>query len=285
MKFSKLFAIATAVALVYASASIALAQGSHLQKRSITKTDKFEFGAGGTVAIVGAPKGSITVSGGLTNEIEVTAVINLEAGSEADLARLALVTGFITDESVTRTGVISIGTHDKSALKKLDKKFPKHLMGLPFSIDYVITVPRYCDLEIDGGKGDVSISGVEGAIRVNLIETNGKIDVIGGSLSATVGIGSLDVSMGVRGWRGRTANIQIATGKLTVRLPANTSAEIDAVILRTGSIENSLADLKPRDRKALFTEKSVLAKAGVGGPSLKFTVGDGILKLERLQVS
>ena len=285
MKFSKLFAVATAVALVYAGASIALAQGSQLQKRSITKTDKFEFGAGGTVAIVGAPKGSITVSGGLTNEIEITAVINLEAGSEADLARLALVTGFITDESVTRTGVISIGTHDKSALKKLDKKFPKHLMGLPFSIDYVITVPRYCDLEIDGGKGDVSISGVEGAIRVNLIETNGKIDVIGGSLSATVGIGSLDVSMGVRGWRGRTANIQIATGSLTVRLPANTSAEIDAVILRTGSIENSLADLKPRDRKALFTEKSVLAKAGVGGPSLKFTVGDGILKLERLQVS
>ena len=282
MKINKLFGLALSVVLICAGCSIALSQGAQLQKRSITKTDKFAFGAGGTVAITGAPNGSIRVAGGATNEIEIAAVINLEAASEADLARLALVTGFITDETTARTGIISIGTHDKSALKKLDKKFPKHLIGLPFSIDYVITVPRYCDLEIDGGKGDLSISGVEGSISVKLLETNGKIDVVGGSISATVGAGKLDVAIGVRGWRARTADIQLVTGDLTVRLPANASAEIDAVILRTGSIDNLLIGLKPRDRKVVFTDKSILAKAGVGGPSLKFTVGDGTLKLRRL---
>ncbi len=258
------------------------AQTVGVAKRVVTKTDKFDFGAGGTVAIVGAPNGSIRVSGGATNEIEITAVIGLEAANEADLAKIAQVTGFITDESASRTGIITIGTHDKAAMKKIGKKFPKNLIGLPFSIDYVITVPRYCDLEIDGGKGDLWISGVEGAITVNLLETNGRIEIIGGSTSVTVGVGKLDVAMGVRGWRGRPANIQIATGELTVRLPVNTSAEIDAVILRKGAIENSLTDLKPRDRKAVFTDKSILAKVGVGGPSLKFTVGDGTLRLARL---
>lgn len=282
MKVNILFSLAAAVVLMSAGGWETLAQVSQPQKRSITKTDKFDFGAGGTVAIVGAPNGSIRVTGGSKNEIEITAVIGLEAATEGDLATLAQVTGFITDESVSRTGIITIGTHDKAAMKKLGKKFPKNLIGLPFAVDYVITVPRYCDLEIDGGKGDLSISGVEGSILVNVLETNGKIDVIGGSLSATVGSGKLDVALGVGGWRGRTANIQVATGDLTVRLPANASAEIDAVILRTGGIENSLTNLKPRDRKAVFTEKSILAKAGAGGPSLKFTVGDGTLRLARL---
>ena len=49
------------------------------------------------------------------------------------------------------------------------------------------------------------------------------------------------------GWN---ANIQLAKGDLTVRLPSNMSAEIDAIILQSGAIENMLPDLKPRDRKA-----------------------------------
>ena len=39
-------------------------------------------------------------------------------------------------------------------------------------------------------------------------------------------------------------------------------------------------DLKPRDRKVPFTDKVDLAKAGVGGAPLKFTVGDGTLKMD-----
>ena len=251
-------------------------------KRTITKTDRFDFGAGGTVAITGAPNGSIRVASSAKNEIEITAVIVLQAGSEADLDQLAAVTGFVTDETLGRTGIISVGTNNKLGDKKLWKKFPKNLMGLPFRIDYVISVPRYCDLEIDGGKGDLSVAGVEGSMRINFLETNAKIEVIGGNTTATIGSGTVDVAFGVHGWRGRSANIQVAKGNLNVRLPSNMSAEIDAVILRTGSIENTLPDLKPRDRKVIFTDKSIIAKAGVGGVPLKFTVGDGTLRMERL---
>jgi hypothetical protein len=53
-------------------------------------------------------------------------------------------------------------------------------------------------------------------------------------------------------------------------------------VLRTGTIENSLPDLKQRDRKVAFTDKSIIAKAGSGGTEVKFTVGDGTLRLERL---
>ena len=271
--------------LAFCLASLSLsvfAQIPQMVKRTITKTDRFDFGAGGTVAITGAPNGSIRVVGGSKNEIEITAEIGLQAANEADLDRLAAVTGFLTTETVGRTGIISFGTYNKLGDKKLWKKFPKNILGLPLRIDYVVSVPRFSDLEIDGGKGELSVAGVEGSMRINFLETNAKLEVITGSTTATITSGTVDVALGVKGWRGRSATIQLAKGDLTVRLPSNMSAEIDAVILRTGAIENMLPDLKPRDRKVGFTEKAIIAKAGVGGAPLKFTVGDGTLKMERL---
>jgi hypothetical protein len=119
-------------------------------------------------------------------------------------------------------------------------------------------------------------------MRINFIESNAKIEIGGGNATVTIGRGNVEAAFGVRGWRGQSANIAVASGALDVRLPSNLSAEIDATILKTGAIENMIADLKPRDRKVLFTEKSIVAKAGVGGATLKFTVGDGTLRLEPL---
>lgn len=279
MKKLNLFLFALLVAGCVATA---LGQGPTLLKRTVTKTDKFDFGAGGSIAITGAPNGSIKVIGSATNEIEITATVELQAPTEADLATMEAVTSFITDESAIRTGIISVGSHNKFGNKDIWKKFPKKLRTMPYRIDYVISVPRFSDLEIDGGKGDLTVSGVEGGMRINFFESNAKVEVIGGNTTITVENGNVDVAIGTRGWRARTASIQVGKGDLSVLLPSTVSAEIDAVVLRTGAIENSVPDLKRRDRKVEFTDKSIMAKVGVGGPSLKFTVGDGKLKMGRL---
>lgn len=281
MELNKLNGLAAAIMLMMAVTALANAQIPPLLIRTVTKTDKFDFGAGGTVAIAGAPNGSIRVVGTGKNEIEITAKIELQAESEADLATLAAVTTFITDESNVRTGIISVGIHNKFGNKAAWKKFPKKLKTSAYRIDYVISVPHYCDLEIDGGKGELSITNVEGSMRVNFLETNATIEVAGGNAVVTVENGTVDVYFGGRTWRARSANLQVGKGNLNVRLPSIFSADIDAIILRTGSIENTLPDLKPRDRKVPFSDKAIMAKAGVGGVPLKFAVGDGILKLER----
>ncbi len=264
--------------IVVAFSIAALAQTG----RTTTKTDKFDFSSGATVTLTGAPNGSVKIVGWPKNEIEVIATIGIDATNDADFAKLAAITGFVTDESAIRVAIGSIGPNNRFGLKKLPKDFPKNLLATPFRIDYEIRVPRYTDLEIDGGKGDLSITGVEGSMRVNFIETKGYVEVVGGATNFTVGSGTLDMAFGVRGWRGRSATINVGKGELNVHLPSNMSAEIDATILKTGSIANALSDLKPRDRKVAFTDRSILAKAGVGGSPLKFTVGDGTMKLERL---
>lgn len=281
MKINKRAGLVCAVAIALATATIAFTQTPALLKRTITKTDKFDFGAGGTVAIAGTPNGSIRVVGTAKNEIEITAQIEIEAATEADLATLAAVTTFITDESPIRTGIISVGIYNKFGSKPVWKKFPKKLLNSPYRIDYVISVPHYSDLEIDGGKGDLSISGVEGSMQVNFLESNATVEIVGGDTVVTVEKGTVDLYLGGRTWRARSANVQVGVGNLNVRLPSTVSADIDAIVLRIGTIENTVTDLKPRDRKVPFTDKLILAKSGVGGVSLKFTVGDGTLRLER----
>ncbi len=251
-------------------------------KRTTTRTDKLSFGAGGTVAVIGAPNGSISIEGWQRNEVEIMATIELQAANETDLARLAEVTGFTTDESPARVSLITTGTHNKAAMKKVQKKFPKELMGLPFRVDYVIHVPKYCDIEIDGGKGDLSVTGIDGSMRINFLETSAKIELIGGGTTAVIGNGTVDIMIGVHTWRGRSVDVQLASGNMRVRLPSNLSADIDAVVLRNGNVENLFADLKPRERKVTFTDRSIIARAGAGGIPMKFAVGEGSLKLERL---
>lgn len=271
----KLNLLIVAILLLTFSASAQL-------KRSTIKSDKLDFGAGGTVTIQGAPKGSITVEGWAKREIEITAEIIVEAANDADLERLAKVVGFQLDESTGRVGIISLGTSDKKYIKTIDKKFPKHLMGNAYRIDYVLKVPRYTDVQIDGGVGDLRVSNVEGSLKINYLETNAKLDLVGGGVTAVFGKGDVDISIPTRSWRGRFADVQLAMGTMSLNLPSGLNAEFDANILKTGKIENAFEGFKPRVRKQEFTEKSIVAKSGTGGIPLKFSVGDGTMKINTI---
>ena len=258
-------------------------QTKTLLKRTTYKTENIDFGAGGTVSVMGAPNGSISVEGWSKNQVEISADIEVQAETEVDLALLAQINTFVLDENFGHITIQSVGTYDKKYLKSVAKKFPKNLLAMPFRIDYRIKVPSYCDLEINGGHGDLTLSKVEGTMRINVLETNAKLNLIGGTIIATFGSGTVDVSILTRTWRGRSSDIQLANGIMNVWLPPNLSAEIDGKVLRNGQIENSYNTLKPRERTK-FTAKLIAAKAGNGGANLSFTVGDGTLKLSEINI-
>ena len=227
------------------------AQEKQLSKRTTFKSEKIEFGAGGTVTIIGAPEGSIKIEGWNKNELEISAEIEVQAETEADLAELSKINGFAIDDTFGHIRIITVGTNDKEYMKRVAKKFPKKLLNMPFKINYTIKVPTFCDLEIDAGKGDLNLSNVEGTMQIKARESNATLDLIGGTISAVFGIGNVDVKIGSRSWRGRQAVFQLASGNLNVQFPQNLNAQVDASVLRNGQIENSLTSLKPRDKSKL----------------------------------
>ncbi|HEY2964202.1 MAG TPA: hypothetical protein VGJ37_17400 [Pyrinomonadaceae bacterium] len=258
----------------------AVAPAAQLLTRTTRRRESARLNYGGTVTLMGAPRGAVTVEGWQRNEVEVTADIELQAETEGDLDQLAKINNFVFDEDLNHVSILTIGTHDREFMKKTARNFPKKLLNLPWKIDYRIRVPANTDLEINAGHGPVKLSGVEGALRISATESETALTLTGGTVSATITAGNVLFAIPVRSWRGDGADIRIAAGILNVELPPGFSGDIDADVLRGGKIVNTYDGLVAREKPGI-TERTVRARAGAGGAFFKFTVGDGTVNIRR----
>lgn len=247
--------------------------------RTTTRHEVRRLGYGSAVTILGAPAGSITIEGWNKSEVDITADVELHANTEEDLAQLALVNSFVVDKDANHLRIISTGTHDKKFMKKAAKGFPKNLLGLPWKIDFRIRVPMMCDVEIDAGRGPITLSNVDGVLIVKAVESEAKLTLTGGILMVTVAKGKVDLNIPTRSWRGRGVDMRLAVGDMTVQIPPGFSGDINADVLRTGKIENGYAGLAPRE-DTVATPHSIKGRSGAGGTVLVFTVGDGTISFK-----
>lgn len=251
-----------------------------LLTRTSTRRESHRFNYGGTVTLIAAPRGSVTVEGWSRNEVELTANIELKGPTEADLDQLAAVNNFVFDEDMNHLSILTTGTHDRVYMKRTAKNFPKKLLNMPWKIDYRLRVPVNTDLEVNAGHGEVKLSGVEGALRVSATESDTALTLTGGTISTTVTAGSITLSIPARSWRGSGADIRIASGTINVDLQPGFSGDIDAEILRTGKIISTYEGLASREKPGI-TERTVRARAGAGGAFFRFTVGDGMVNIRK----
>jgi hypothetical protein len=248
--------------------------------RTTTRHEVRRLPYGSTLTLLGAPNGSITIEAWSRQEVDITADIELHADTEEDLTRLAIVNSFIIDDEPNQIHILTTGMHDKTFMRRTAKDFPKKLLALPWKIDYRLRVPALTDLDINNGRGAFNLTGVEGTISFQAQESDALIRLAGGTLRATLLRGSLRMMVASRSWRGVGASLQLASGDMTLELPAGFSGDIDADILRTGQIENNYAELTPRERTTP-TPHSIKTRAGAGGVSFALTVGDGTIKINK----
>jgi len=251
-----------------------------LLTRTSRRQETRRFSYGGTVTLIAAPRGNVTVEGWTRNEVELTADIELKGPTEADLDQLAKVNSFVFDEDVNHLSVLTTGTHDRAFMKKTLKNFPKTLLNMPWKIDYRLRVPVNTDLEVNAGHGTVKLSAVEGAVRLTATESDTSLVLTGGTVTTTVTAGSVTLNIPARSWRGAGADVRIASGTINVDLQPGFSGDIDAEVLRTGKIVNTYEGLASREKPGI-TERTVRARAGAGGAFFKFTVGDGLVNIRR----
>ena len=249
--------------------------------RTIARHETHRLPYGGTVSIVGAPVGSITIEGWNRSEIDVAAEIELHGPTNADLDLLAAVNSFIVDVDTVHVRIITSGTHDKKYMRTVAKKFPRNLFGLPWKIDFHIRVPELTDIEIDAGIGPLKMTGVEGAMRVNALQSDAQLSLTGGYFSGIIQRGAVIVTVPTRSWHGLGMTLQLAGGTLDVALASGFSADIDATVLRLGEIKNAYDGLTSREGAA-SNPRLLQGRAGSGGAKLSFTVGDGTIAIKQL---
>ena len=248
--------------------------------RTTTRHEVLRLGYGGTLTLIGAPVGSIKIEGWQRNEVDITAEIQIRGDNEADLNRLGAINNFILDDDSNHVRVMTMGTHDKAFMRTVDKKFPKGLLGLPWKIDYRIRVPVVIDVNINAGRGPITVAGIEGDVRIIAAESETNLNLSGGSLSATLAIGKVNLIIPVRSWRRGGIDLRIASGEIGLELPAGFSADIDGEILRAGQINDSFGGLTAREKPGL-TPQRIKARAGAGGAFIQLTVGDGTINIKK----
>lgn len=246
--------------------------------RTTMKQVQRRFSYGGSVTLVGAPEGSITIEGWNRTEVTISADIQLRADTEQDLDRLATVNGVVLDDDANHIRILSTGTHDKAYMKKA-KKFPKALLGLPWKIDYRIRVPAATDLDINAGRGPIKIFGVEGDVRISAAESDTNLKLSGGALSVTVAKGKVNLNVPERSWRRGGADIRVAIGDVSLGLPPGFNGDVDAEILRSGQIIDSYG-LEVREKPGI-TQQNAKARAGSGGAFFQLTVADGTINITK----
>jgi len=248
--------------------------------RTTSRHELRRFAFGGTLTLIGAPEGSITIEGWPRSEIDITAEIELHADTEADLDMLAKVNTIVLDADVNHLSVLTTGTHDKAFMRSVAKKFPKTLLGLPWKVDYRVRVPLSIDLEISAGRGAINLTGVEGNIRLSGTQSETNVKLSGGTLSTTVAVGKVNLTIPVRSWHGVGAEVRLAAGEINLEIPNGFNGDIDAVILRSGQIVDSYGGLEPRENPGITPQK-IKARSGAGGASFHLTVGDGTIYIKK----
>ncbi len=148
-----------------------------------------------------------------------------------------------------------------------------------WSVSYEIFVPQVSDLTVKTNNGGITVSDVRGQIHFDA--TNGGVHlkrVIGDVSGATVN-GGIQVELAGARWDGRQMELSTHNGGVTIAMPAQFSARIQAET-GMGRISSDFpipTDLSSdRSRKLDFN-------VGAGGPPIHITTGNGSIRLKRAE--
>jgi len=189
-------------------------------------------------------------------------------GTMAVLSLVALATATATDTTLTVqsgtrltlsqfAGSIEVQTWDRNAVRVVADHGPRveieirrsgsslaveteHRHGIPVSVDYRLTVPKWMALQLSGVNTDISVGDSEGELELETVQ--GQVTVTGGSKS--VNASSVDGEVLVRGATGRIECSSVNGGVRVERssgpvVASSINGEIVLDAIRSGDVEAS----------------------------------------------
>jgi hypothetical protein len=104
----------------------------------------------------------------------------------------------------------------------------ERLRSAQWRIDYALRVPRYCDLDLRLGDGNITIKGVEGVVNFNGRRGEVRLEHLGGTVYGAMGEGAAEIVLSERSWRGRGLDLSLGRGEIRLRVPEVYNAELAA---------------------------------------------------------
>ncbi len=175
-----------------------------------SKTENYPFDARGEVKIKNEA-GNIAIKGSDQNQLSITWTKNAQAAEDLEVFQ----------------PVVDIRDKETEAYVKV-----RRLRAVKdASVDLDITIPRYAEVKVEAGSGNVTILGVKSQMKVESGAGNVAIEDARKEIEVHNGSGNVDVSYGSDGF-GKTI-IKTGSGKVSV---ANAGSTVD-IKSATGSVD------------------------------------------------
>lgn len=241
--------------------SALLASTSLFAEVTEEKTFSFKLNDGGRFSISNV-NGSMVVTGGQGDSVEIVAT--KKADNQADLDKIEIKISNTPDEIVVETD-IGESSHWFSHNNNSD------------SVDYAVIVPAGTLLDsVETVNGSVNISGVSGKVVAESVNGDLEIGDLEGDVELSTVNGSIDASFATLGGQQRV-RVETVNGRVTVNLPGNADAEINADTLN-GGINASEFGLES-DKG--FVGSDLSAKIGNGSARLTIDTVNGSVKIRK----
>lgn len=214
----------------------------------------------GRLNIDASPNGGVTVKGWTRGDVLVRARIEASGDNEGAAANL-----------VSRVAIDSNGGQVRAS-------GPQTGNDTSWSVSYEIFVPQLSDLTLKSVNGGLTVSDVRGQIQFDAMNGGVHLKRVSGEVKGATMNGGIDLELAgtVGDWR--QMELKTTNGGVTVAMPANSGARIQAET-GMGRIQSDFPMPLSADARARKMDFNI----GSGGPPIHITTGNGGIRLKKAE--
>jgi len=213
----------------------------------------------GKLSVDSSPNGGVTIKGWSRGDVLVRA--RVEASGENEGAA-----------SITTSRVLIDGSGGQ-----VRATGPEQTDNSNWSVSYEVFVPQTSDITLKTVNGGLSLSDIRGQIQFESINGGVHLKRVAGEIKGSTVNGGIDVEVtgAMADWR--QMDLKTNNGGVTVAVPANYSARVQAET-GMGRIQSDFP--LPPAPNAEERSRRVEFNVGSGGPPLHITTGNGGIRLK-----
>ncbi|HTE46157.1 MAG TPA: DUF4097 family beta strand repeat-containing protein [Gemmatimonadaceae bacterium] len=222
------------------------------------ETRNFTMPASKALTVDGRENGGITVHAWDRAEIQVVAMVQTQAESQADAGAIAKNIAIAVNNGEIRANGPSLrGRHES------------------WSVSFEVWAPRNTDLALTASNGGISVDGIES--RMNLETVNGGLNLVdvNGDVRGTTTNGGVTAELSGDGWRGGGLDLRTTNGGVHLTLPSNYSASLE-----TGTV-NGRMDIGFPVTVQGSIDRRLTTRLGNGGQMIRATTTNGGVSIRR----
>jgi len=178
----------------------------------------FTMPASQMLNVDGRSNGGITVHGWDKSSIQVIAMIQASARTEAEAQTLARQVNVLTNGAEIRSaGPATNGDHQS------------------WSVSYEIWVPRHTNLSLASTNGGLSVDSIDAKMELETVNGGLALVDVDGDVHGSTTNGGITARLSGERWRGAGLDLRTSNGGVHLYLPSNYSANLE-----TGTTNGSL---------------------------------------------